>query len=96
MKQPHHPAIRALLREYPDGMTIAAIRQHIPGISSDEVANKALRRMPDVYIDRWIKLRGARGQYSAIWCVVVPPPNCPYPTDRPDRRPVSTEWRATA
>ena len=38
----------------------------------------ALEVMPDVYIDRWEGPK--RGQYTAVWCIVVPPPHCPRPT----------------
>jgi hypothetical protein len=38
-----------------------------------------LNKFPDAYIDRWIK----RGNITtAVWCVVVPPPNCPRPESR--------------
>ena len=36
--------------------------------------------MPVAYIDRWVD--PVRGQWRAVWCVVVPPEHCPYPTDR--------------
>lgn len=38
-----------------------------------------IHKFPDAYIDRWIK----KDNYlTAVWCVVVPPENCP----RPDRK----------
>lgn len=46
-------------------------------IKQDSV-RQALDNMPDVYIDRY--LEPVRGQYPAVWCAWVPPPNCPHPT----------------
>lgn len=90
MKKPHHPAIRDLLRQNPDGLTVPEILQKLPQVSKDSVLRKCLEAMPDAYIDRWTKMRNSRGQYLAIWCVVVPPENCPYPTDRFEKP--ATQW----
>ena len=81
MKKPHHPAIRELLRQHPDGLTLQQITSEL-GISHVKTTNRCVMAMPDVYIDRWTKTRNSRGQYLAIYCVWTPPPNCPYPTDR--------------
>jgi hypothetical protein len=73
----HAPKIRELLRQAPDGMTICQLSD-ITGIRKDTITT-ALSNMPDAYIDRW---EGPyRGQWAAVWCVVVPPPNCPRPSD---------------
>jgi len=72
----HHPAIRALLRESEDGLTVAQLERRL-AITSDAIRN-SLTTMPDAYIDRWENPK--RGQYMAVWCVVVPPENCPHPT----------------
>lgn len=90
MKKPHMPEIRALLRAHTDGLTIAEIHERMPHVKKPETLRKCLERMPDAYIDRWTKTRNARGQYSAIWCVVVPPKHCPYPTERFDKP--ATRW----
>lgn len=90
MKKPHHPAIRDLLRQHPDGLTVSAIT-HTLCISKESTVRNCLEAMPDVYIDRWTTLRNSRGQYSAIYCVVIPPPNCPYPTNRYDQP--KTKWQ---
>lgn len=67
--------VRALLRENPDGLTGSEIAART-GRSYDSV-RRALERMPDAYRDRW---EGpVRGQFLAVWCVVVPPPDCPRP-----------------
>lgn len=81
MNKPHHPRIRELLRQHPDGLTVSAI-QHTLCISKADTVRKCLEAMPDVYLDRWTKHKNSRGQYLAIWCLYPPPPNCPYPTDR--------------
>jgi hypothetical protein len=71
--------IRELLRKEEDGSTVA-------GLSFDLDAPKksiasALEHMPDAYIDRWTEAGQGR-PYEAIWCVVIPPENCPYPTKK--------------
>lgn len=69
-------SIRTLLRNTPDGMdvgTIANTTQREP-----ENVRRILKTMPDAYIDRWTRFGGI-GRPSAIWCVVVPPENCPPP-----------------
>lgn len=91
MKKPHHPAIRELLRQHPDGLTTAQIKAELPQISNEKTLRKCLDAMPDVYIDRWTKTRNCRGQYLAIWCVVDVPDNCPYPTDRFEKP--QTQWQ---
>jgi hypothetical protein len=42
-----------------------------------ENIRKRLKEMPDVYIDRWLRQNG--NAPMAIWCVVVPPADCPRP-----------------
>lgn len=66
---------RNLLRANPDGMTAKQIDE---GINYDNLPHvyRILKAMPDAYIDRWQRT-GKR--LSAVWCVVVPPPNCPKP-----------------
>jgi hypothetical protein len=76
MKSPYHPKVRALLRAHPDGLTQRAIAEGVPGLRID-VARNTLINMPDAYIDRWAD--PVRGQWQAVWCVVVPPDNCPKP-----------------
>ena len=80
MKKPHTPEIRRILRDHPDGLTIKHIHALLPQINKTATVKSSLVKMPDAYIDRWIK--GKRGQYEAVWAVVVPPPNCPDPRDR--------------
>lgn len=80
MKKPHAPEVRDFLRTRPDGATVTEICKESPRILSEGSARKVLENMPDAYIDRWVT--PIRGQWQAIWCVVVPPRHCPYPTDR--------------
>ena len=68
--------VRQLLRDNPDGMdvgTIANTLEREPGN-----IRTLLKTMPDAYIDRWTRFGGI-GKPTAIWCVVVPPENCPPP-----------------
>lgn len=80
MKKPHAPDIRKTLVEHPDGLTVTRIHRRLPHITKAETLCKALERMPDAYIDRWAD--PVRGQYQAVWRVVVPPAHCPYPSER--------------
>jgi len=76
MKKSNQPLIRALLREQTDGLTVAEIATLIG--SSPRTTLRSLQCMVDAYIDRW-QTAGIRKYYSAVWCVVVPPENCPKP-----------------
>ena len=73
----HHPKIREMLREHEDGMTINWLAEFLE-LKPDYVRG-ALEGMPDAYIDRWTKAPKGK-TYEAIWCVIVPPENCPRPT----------------
>jgi hypothetical protein len=67
--------IRALLRANSDGMTLEQI---VWAVKRDKAnVKKNVRAMPDAYIDRWEAV--PRKQYAAVWCVVVPPEDCPRP-----------------
>lgn len=71
----HHAKLRALLRANPDGLTAKQLENAIN--QPADTISQSLKTMPDAYVDRW---QGPyRGQYAAVWCVVVPPPNCPKP-----------------
>jgi hypothetical protein len=79
MSKSRHPEIRLLLRQFDDGMTARSISEYIG--ASQTVVYKSLQSMPDAYIDRWANNPGARGQFESVWCVIVPPDNCPHPKD---------------
>lgn len=68
--------LRAILRGYPDGLSTTALAA-MTARSNNNVRN-TLARMPDAYIDRWQTT--SQKSYSAVWCVVIPPDNCPHPT----------------
>jgi hypothetical protein len=69
-------AVRNLLRDNPDGLDVGTIANRLEREPSNIRA--LLDKMPDTYIDRWTRF-GGKGMPSAIWCVVVPPENCPRP-----------------
>jgi len=66
---------RDLLRENADGLTVYQLSDAM-GVERSHLS-RVLNGMPDAYIDRWIG--PTRGQWQAIWCVVVPPEDCPRP-----------------
>ena len=68
-------SIRGTLREIPDGVTLEELSELLNRPKSN--VRKVLKAMPDVYIDRWEV--APRGQYKAVWCVVIPPTDCPRP-----------------
>jgi hypothetical protein len=70
--------VRVVLRAAPDGMTVAEI---VAAVGTDAAhTGRILKAMPDSYIDRWDG--PSRGQWRAIWCVVVPPEDCPKPVTK--------------
>jgi len=68
-------SIRVTLRGIPDGITLEDLSELLD--RSKYNVRKSLKNMPDVYIDRWEV--APRGQYKAVWCVVIPPNDCPRP-----------------
>jgi hypothetical protein len=74
-----HPEVRRILREHPDGLTTKELAEKM-GRELKHL-HVTLRAMPDAYIDRWVQLK-PQAQWSAVWCVVDVPQDCP----RPDRR----------
>ena len=79
MRTSSTPQIRALLRAHPDGLSMEEIMVAVGRDKSN--VRKVLQNMPDAYIDRWMPTK--REQYKAIWCVVVPPTDCPSPEGKP-------------
>ena len=68
-------SVRAALRGIPDGMTLEELSELL-NREKDNI-RRVLKDMPDTYIDRWEV--APRCQYRAVWCVVVPPEDCPRP-----------------
>ena len=75
-------SIRVALRGVPDGMTLEDLSDLLDRPHSN--IRKVLKAMPDTYIDRWEV--APRGQYKAVWCVVVPPKDCPRPEGKSNER----------
>lgn len=69
--------VRALLKEHPDGLTMKQIMNMFPTRTESNI-RRTLKMLPDVYIDRWESV--PRKAYKAVWCVVIPPEDCPHPT----------------
>jgi hypothetical protein len=72
-----HDLVRKVLRESEDGLTAKQITVQMQ-VGADSLS-RILNAMPDAYIDRWVG--PTNGQYSAVWCVVIPPENCPHPVN---------------
>ena len=71
-------SLRTLLRASPDGLDVGTIANTLEREPSN--IRKLLAGMPDAYIDRWVRQRG--NPPTAIWCVIVPPDNCPRPNNQ--------------
>lgn len=77
-------AIRALLKQAPDGLTATQIAEQI-GRLRGTVYAALQQRMGDAYIDRWSPVTSSRtgGRpcgFEAIWCLADVPAHCPHPT----------------
>ena len=70
--------LRTLLRANPDGLDVSTMANHLEREATG--LRKLLSTMPDAYIDRWLRRKG--NPPTAIWCVVVPPDNCPKPENQ--------------
>jgi DNA-binding IclR family transcriptional regulator len=70
--------VRQLLRINPEGMDVGTIANTLDREPSN--IRRLLSTMPDAYIDRWVRKNG--NPPMAIWCVVVPPENCPKPENK--------------
>lgn len=68
-------SVRVTLRGIPDGIALEDLSDLLNRPKTN--VRKVLKNMPDVYIDRWEV--APRGQYKAVWCIVVPPIDCPRP-----------------
>jgi hypothetical protein len=84
MHKSRAPALRDLLRgSMSEGATARQLAEALglPPKDADSVFH-TLRHMPDTYIDRWDT--PANAPLTAVWCVVVPPPDTPKP-ERPKK-----------
>jgi hypothetical protein len=71
--------VRATLLKNSDGMTINEISA-ASGVPYRSV-HRAVNKMEDVYIDRWLAPSGAY-PYQAVWCAIAVPNNCPHPREK--------------
>jgi len=69
--------VRQFLRENPDGLTTHQLEE-LTQTDRTHLSRILNKMMPDAYIDRWVAVKGKRW-VRAVWCVVVPPENCPRP-----------------
>ena len=68
--------VRALLRANPDGLTMKQLIAAFPDRTESNI-RRTIKGLPDAYIDRWES--APRKAYKAVWCVVIPPEDCPHP-----------------
>ena len=82
MRQITIPIVDQVLRQYSDGLTIPQMELITDRPKSS--LKRALLKMNNVYIDRWDV--GLNGNYAAVWCLHLPPANCPKPPKRGRKR----------
>ena len=70
-------AVRAALKAFPDGLNKTDIAKFIGKKPEDCI--KAIRIMPDVYIDRWVKTKRGRVKYTPVYLLADIPENAPMP-----------------
>jgi hypothetical protein len=85
----NHQRIRDYLKDS-DGLTTRQL-QFRSEIEQRTIC-KALKAMPDAYIDRWTGPH--RGQWAAVWCVVEVPEDCPKPDEKNMEAPLLQKQRA--
>ena len=76
MRKSSHHVIREHLTKQPDGATVVDIARDT-GLH-DESVRRALKAMPDTYIDRWVHAR-RNNRLQPVWAAVAVPPDCPKP-----------------
>ena len=79
----YNKQVREVLKAHPDGLTCAQINKIVKAPEGRILA--VVKSMPDAYIDRW-QTQGDKKYLSAVWCVVVPPENCPKPEQKPSTK----------
>lgn len=82
--------ITKLLTKHPDGLTRAEMAK-IFKVDLERVSD-AVRRMPNVYVDRWKATKKGFEKASYTWtpvyCLVSKPEDAPYP----DRKPTESDY----
>jgi hypothetical protein len=81
MHKSNHHAVRMLLQKYHDGLTVSEMAERLE--KAKPCIQRALPQMADAYIDRWTS---CKSQWAAVWCVIVPPENCPKPVKKTVKR----------
>lgn len=76
VKKSNQIPLRSALRMCDDGLTVSQLA-NLTGLKIGNI-NRSLKGMPDAYIDRWETRQRGR-PLIAVWCVVIPPENCPKP-----------------
>jgi hypothetical protein len=71
------PEIRETLKAAPDGLTVATLSRAIDKRPCNVL--KALRAMPDVYVDRWAPAKAGPHTYAAVYMLADIPEDAPYP-----------------
>jgi len=84
MLKSNHGIIRTLLKKHNDGLTTMEVSLILEKDSNH--IRQALRTMPDTYIDRWTQAQ-YQNPSEAVWCIVVPPEDCPKPERKKSERP---------
>lgn len=74
-------AVRKVLRANPDGLTVRQLIREL-GMQYTPTRRQQMycmlrKQMPDSYVDRWQPAH--KSLWEAVWCVVVPPEDCPRP-----------------
>lgn len=90
MKVVFHETLRRLLREHADGLTVRQLCANT-GFNKMTVG-RVLETMPDVYVDRYASAcAGTRGQpFSAVYCAVHVPEDCPKPDPKINAAPAQS------
>jgi hypothetical protein len=71
------PEIRKILKAAADGLTVAAVSRAVDKRPCN--VQKALRSMPDVYVDRWAPAKAGPHKYAAVYALAEIPEDAPYP-----------------
>ena len=71
------PVIREVLKTAADGLTVAAVSRAVDKRPCNVL--KALRSMPDVYVDRWAPAKAGPHAYAAVYMLAEIPEDAPYP-----------------
>lgn len=74
------PEIRTTLKAAADGLTVATLSRAIAKRPCNVL--KALRAMPDVYVDRWAPAKAGPHAYAAVYMLAEIPEDAPYPDEQ--------------